>query len=397
MTDSIRLGRILGIPVGVHWGALIVAAIFTFSLATTGLADFAPGSGLGIRLLVGLGGVVFFFASILAHEFGHAIVALRHGVGVSGITLWLMGGVAKLDRQAPSARSEFQIAVAGPAVSLGLGVFFASLGVIAAEIGGNRLATAVLAWLAAVNVILGIFNLLPAAPLDGGRVLTAVLWRSWDDPDRARLIAGRCGLILGAMLVALGIHLTVFVYGPPGLFNVAVGAMIFFAATEEIRAAVLSGRLAKTTVADLHTSHPQPVSDNMTVAQLRAWAGPAGGPAAFPVLRWDHEPIGYVVPGSHDHMDPPTQSWTKVHQVMHHRDVVLSVVDDMTIEVLLDRWAASPGTLVAAMAVTEGKDNRPVGTITEHQVRPLLEMPTLWGRARRPEPSVRLQPAPVRS
>lgn len=390
MTDSVRLGRILGIPVGLHWGALIVAAIFTSSLATTGLADFAPGTGLTVRLIVGVGGVTVFFASILAHELGHALVALRHGVGVSGITLWLMGGVAKLDRQAPSARSEFQIAIAGPAVSFGLGLFFASVGVIVAEIEPNRLAIAVLAWLAGVNIILAVFNLLPAAPLDGGRVLTAILWRRWNDPDQARLVAGRCGLILSVLMVGGGLYLSLFVYGAPGLFNVAVGAMVFFAAGEEIRSAVLSRRLASTSVAAVHANHPQAVSDNVTVAQLREWAGPDGQATAYPVMRWDHEPIGYVVPGELDRLDAPEQSWTKVHQVMHQAPAVTHIPAEASVGALMDLWSAYPATV----GVTHGRHDQPVGTVTDQQIRPLLEAPTLWGTDRSHRNTTTVPPPP---
>lgn len=391
MNDSVRLGRVFGIPVGVHWGALIVAALFTFSLATTGLADYAPEASLSTRIGVGIVGVTVFFASILAHEIGHALVALRNGVGVSGITLWLMGGVAKLDRQAPSARSEFQIAIAGPAVSFGLGVFFASVAIIVAEIAPNRLAVAVLAWLAGVNMILALFNLIPAAPLDGGRVLAAALWRRWDDADRARLVAGRCGLVFSLVLIGAGLYLSVYVYGVPGLLNVAVGAMVFFAAGEEIRSAVVSRRLATTTVEELHSSHPQAIADNVTVGQLRSWAGSAGDVVAFPVSRWDHTPIGYVVPMQLDRMDPAEQSWTKVHQVMHPGNTVISVAADTSIDDLMTVWAERPGTV----AITTDGDGRAVGTITDAQIRPLLLSPTLWGSDREVRPRTTMPPPPV--
>ena len=394
MSDSIRLGRIFGIPVGLHWGALVIAAVFALSLATSALVSFAPDTSLTIRLLVASGGVVVFFASILAHEVGHAVVALRHGIKVSSITLWVMGGMAKLEQQPQSARSEFQIAIAGPAVSLGLGLFFASLGVIAAGVGSSRLVVVVLAWLAAMNLLLGLFNMLPAAPLDGGRVLTAALWRSSGDADHARLVAGRCGLILSLGLVLIGAYLLMFSIPINGILNIAVGATVYFAAAAEIANAAMRRRLSTIKVGDLHSPHPVPVPDITTVGQLAVWAGADGQATAYPVVRWDHRPIGYVVPGWSAAMSNADQSWTQVNQIMLPADQVYTADTSEAVSSLLHRLAVDSTTVIVT-----GSHHGAIGTLTNRQIQPVLAPPTLWGNDRKlkaapPQPDRNLNATP---
>ena len=380
MTSSIRLGRILGIPVGLHWGALLIAAAFAVSLATSALVSLAPGTSLGVRLGVATAGVVVFFASILAHEIGHAVVALHHGIGVSSITLWVLGGMARLERQPPTARAELRIAAAGPAVSLLLGAFFTSLSIIVAASASTRVTVVILGWLGGVNLLLGVFNLLPAAPLDGGRILTAILWRRSDDPDRARIIAGRCGLVLSLILIVTGTYLMVFADLVNGATNLAVGALIYFAAAAEISSAALRRRLASTTVADLHTPHPPPINDGVTISQFLHWAGADGRATAYPVVRWDHHPVGYVVPDWAASLSEPEQAWTSVGALMVRADQVVTATVTEPIEDVIDRLGDGRSVLQ-----THDPDTATtVGTLTDRQIRPLLAAPSLWGTDRRP-------------
>lgn len=383
MDDSLRLGRLFGIPVGLHWGALVMAALFTANLATNALPVMAPDTALWLRLTVGVGGVIVFLASILAHEFGHAVTALRHGIGVSGVTLWLLGGVAKLERQAPSARAEFLVAVAGPATSLVLGLFFAALAVIAEAVAAPAMAVAVLIWLAGINLILAVFNLLPAAPLDGGRVLAAALWKRWDDPEQARIVAGRCGLVFSVLLTGLSLYLAV-VYSPIALANILIALMMFFAASAEIRAAAVTTRL-RTTVAELHHPYPAPVPATHTLAQFDGLTPSIDGHVAHPVIRWSTaEPVGYIGPAALK-VKGPERSWTTVSTAMHHPNELIRVPVTITAEQLLARWEHAP----LPLAVTVDDQGRAVGTITDVVLRPLLETPTRWGT----NPDRRLRPA----
>ncbi len=376
MNDSLRLGRLFGIPVGLHWGALLMAALFTANLATNALPVMAPDTPLWLRLTAGVGGVIIFLASILAHEFGHAVTALRHGIGVSGVTLWLLGGVAKLERQAPSAKAEFHVAVAGPLASLVLGAFFAALVVIADAVAAPAMAVAILIWLAGINVILAVFNLLPAAPLDGGRVLAAVLWKRWDDAEQARIVAGRCGLVFSGLLTAISLYLAV-TYSPIALANILIAVMMFAAASAEIRASVVTRRL-RATVAELHHSLPAAVPDTHTLAQFDALTPSVDGHVAHPVVRWStSEPVGYIGPSALD-VKGPERSWTTVATVMHHPNELVRVPLTTTAEELIELWEQAP----LPLAITVDEYARPVGTITDVVLRPLLETPTRWGNDR---------------
>ena len=384
MTDSIRLGRILGIPIGINWSIVAVAVFFTAGLAVQALPRSVPDSSLGLRVAAAAIAVLVFFASILAHELGHAVAALGHGVGVHGITLWLLGGVAKLDRQAPSARAEFQIAVAGPAVSFALGIFFVALTVIAIAVLEAPLAVAVLAWLGLVNIVLAVFNLLPAAPLDGGRVLTAALWKRLGNAEQARIISGRCGLFLAIALITIGVvQLMVFEqFG--GWVTALVGGFSFTAARAEIAAAAVRRRLLDTEVGRLAVRHPPSVPDTITVTQLLEWAGPDGANTAHPVTRWGPEPIGYVVPADlATLLTGPERSWTQIREIMHRPTDVECVGTSDSVDSLLRRWEAGAASLALVANHAGGPS---FATITDHQVRPLLVSPNLWGGERAAKP-----------
>lgn len=378
VNDSIRFGRILGIPVGIHWGALALGLLFTVSLATTTLAALAPETSIERRSVVAAAAVLAFFVSILAHEFGHAVAARHHGVGVAGITLWVMGGVAKLEQPAPNARAEFQIAIAGPAVSAAAGIFFGSLAVIVDAAVTARLAVIVLIWLGGINLILALFNLLPGAPLDGGRVLTAWLWHHNDDGEQSRVVAGRCGLVLGVLLVVAGVWIAVELGDINGWFTVAVGLMVFFAARAEIAVAAVRRRLTLNPIAEHHRAHPTPIPHDTPIDRLQTMAGVSGRGVAFPVIRWDHRPIGYVVPAWGERLPVAERSWTPVHQLMHEPSQVVSAPASAPVATLIDTWTEEPERI----AITTDARGGVAGTITYRQALPLFERPSLFGLPR---------------
>jgi len=386
--STLRLGRVLGIPVEIHWSILAVVALFTGNLAIRALPIYAPGTELKWRLVAALVGVILFFASILAHELGHSLVALGHGVGVSSITLWLLGGMAELDRMVPTARAEARIAAAGPAVSGILAVFFSATAVISFELGAWRLFVAVAVWLGFVNLTLAVFNLAPAAPLDGGRILTAALWRRMGDAERARVLAGRCGLVLSVLLVLGGAVQLMTVGMLEGWVMAAVGLFVFQAARAEIRSAVVRGRLRATPAATLAVAHPPSLPDSTSVLQLGQWAGDgAGRHTAFPVVRWGLDPVGYVVPGALASIPAAQQSWTRVGQVMVRSEDVDRIEVGATAEEVLARWDGDRSRIAV---LHRGHDPAPTATLTFAQLAPMLAWPDLWGRDRnRAEPGVR--------
>jgi Zn-dependent protease len=188
--SSLRLGRIAGIEFGVNWSWLVVFALIVWTLASAIFPSTNPGLSKSAHIAMAIVAAFLFFLSILAHEFGHALQARREGIEIEGITLWLFGGVAKFKGSYRSAGAEFRVAIAGPLVSLALGLLFVLIAVIP---GIPSAADGVSAWLGYINLTLLAFNLIPAPPLDGGRVLHAALWRSRGDYVWATRIAANIG------------------------------------------------------------------------------------------------------------------------------------------------------------------------------------------------------------
>lgn len=225
MRGTFRIGRLLGVPVGLHWSLLVMGVLLTVSLAGGRLADEFPATPSWGLWLVGAASALVFFGSVLAHELGHAVAARRFGVVTDAIDLWLLGGMARLRREAPSAAAEFWISSAGPLVSLACGAVLAGAARALDLAGLSGVVPAALAWLAVVNVVLGLFNLLPAAPLDGGRVLQSVLWWRTGDRHRAGAIAARAGQVLGLAVMALGVW--DLLRGGFGVLTLLVGWFVF--------------------------------------------------------------------------------------------------------------------------------------------------------------------------
>ena len=174
-----------------------------------------------------------FFVSLLAHELAHAFFAVRAGVRVEGITLWLLGGVAKLDGDAPTPGHDLRIAASGPIVSGLLGIGFGGLAVWLSTAGVAPLIAEAATWLARVNLLLAVFNLLPGAPLDGGRIVRAVAWRLGRDRLRAALVATRIGRVLGFGLVAFGMLELILGADLGGIWTIVIGLFLTGAAAAE--------------------------------------------------------------------------------------------------------------------------------------------------------------------
>jgi Zn-dependent protease len=231
--SSIRLGRIFGIPVGLDWSLLLIAGLLTFSLAADRFPAEFPGEATGAYWAVGLLAAGLFFASVLAHELAHSLVARRHGVQVDGITLWMLGGMAKLGGESPSAGAELLIAGAGPATSVGLAAAFGISALALSVLGAPALLGSALAWLALINGILALFNLIPAAPLDGGRILASLLWFRHGNRYRAVATAAQVGVGFGWLLVALGAVGWLAGLGFGGLWTALIGWFLVSAARAE--------------------------------------------------------------------------------------------------------------------------------------------------------------------
>jgi Zn-dependent protease len=378
--DTLRLGRIAGVPVGVHWSvvgmALLVAAVLGLGVLPTTFPDH-PWTQ---RWVAAAAGTVLFGVSLLVHELGHAVVARRHGVGVDGITLWVLGGVARLTRQAPTASAELQIAVAGPLGSAVIGLVLAGGAIATRHSDSATLGRAVLLWVGLVNVALAVLNLLPGAPLDGGRVLTALVWRRTGDAERARLLSGRAGLVLGALLVVVG-GVEIFRFERlAGWGTIAVGAFLVSAARTEIASAVVRGRLRRTTMGDVMTPHPPAVPDSLTLDRFLAWSAERAE-VVFPVVRWDHQPTGWISRDLASRFADPQRSWTPVSRAMVADDVAPRAWSSEAVDDVLARLRDDlPHLVVVLDPATEAVR----GTVGATRLDALFRSPDLWGR----EPAV---------
>jgi Zn-dependent protease len=309
MTASLRFGRVAGIPVGASWSALLIASLIAWSLAGRLLPVQAPGLGPAAYWLAGAVGAGLFLGSLLAHEIGHALVARRAGLRVRGITLWLLGGVAQLEDEPASPGDELRVAIVGPAVSLALAVAFGLAAFGLAVAGGPAVVVVVAAWLAIANTALALFNLLPAAPLDGGRVLRGLLWRRHGSRVRASVTATRAGVWVGGGLVAYGLLGALTGWGIGTLWTSLVGWFLVVAARQERDQAVLSSQLGGLRAGQVMTPAPAAAPAWFTVdAFLRNYVEPWQA-AALPLRTFDGRAAGvvtaaalYAVPADRRHI-----------------------------------------------------------------------------------------------
>jgi len=267
---SISLGRIAGIKVGVNASVFLIVAILVAGLATGQLPAAFPGRSVVGYVIAALIAALLFLASLLAHELAHSVVARRNGIEVESIVLWLLGGVAQLRGEAKTPGADFRIAIVGPLTSFALAIVFGLAAGGVAWLGTAGLPFGVLAYLAATNAMLAVFNLIPAAPLDGGRVLRAALWHWRGNRHTAAVTAARVGRILGFVLIALGVLQLVTGLGLGGIWLALIGWFIVSAATAEEQQARLDGRLAGVAVGQVMTAQPTVVDGNLTVADFIA-------------------------------------------------------------------------------------------------------------------------------
>ncbi len=292
MEETLPLGRVAGVRIGANWSLLVVFWLIAWSLADSGLPHAAPHHSSAAYWIAGVATAVVFYACLLAHELAHAVVARRSGIVVEGIVLWLFGGVSRLKGEAATARTELRVALAGPATSLALGLAFWAVTV---AIGGRgSLVAAATGWLGWINAILAVFNLAPAFPLDGGRVLRALLWQRSGDRPAATAAAGRAGEAFAYLLVAFGLLAFFGGAGIGGLWLVFLGWFVLLAARSEAASSALASELAGVTAADVMTPHPIVAPAAVTVERLLdEWVYP-NHCSTFPIVDAGGQLVGLV-------------------------------------------------------------------------------------------------------
>jgi len=270
---GLLLGTIRGIQIRVDWSIALIFALIAFGLAAWQFPAVSPHQAALTYILAGILTTAVYFASLLAHEVAHSLMALRYGLRVKSITLWLFGGVSDLGGDVPSPAAEARIAGVGPLTSLLLGGIFAAAAILVGTAHPARASIAgavyfALWYLGITNVVLAVFNILPAAPLDGGRLLRAVIWWRTGDRVKATVQADRAGQVLGWVCIIGGLYAFFITRDLSWVWISLVGWFLTAAATAEAQQAVLAGQLPGIRVSQVMTPDPVTVPGSMNVSEF---------------------------------------------------------------------------------------------------------------------------------
>jgi len=376
---ALTLFHLRGIRIGVDYSWFVV--LFFIIIWLSGFYESVLGAGASGAAPYALAVIsaLAFFGSILLHELGHALVAMRHGIGITEITLWLFGGVAHMARDTDSARTEFRVAVAGPLVTLAIAIVSVAAGIALAGSEQGFLdamlvsdgaevspALAVLGWLASLNLLVLVFNLIPAFPLDGGRIARALAWKITGDRNRATRFAAGMGQGFSYLFIATGV-LLVFVPGGAftGIWLALIGFLLGSAARGAARRTEFTSRLDGISVADVMDADPIAIRDDTTVAQaldeffLRyRWPW-------FPVTDAAQRFLGMIVRDAADAVPDDARGTRRVGDVFEaDSGATLQVRDDAPLEVLLGNDSLQR---LGALAAVDA-DGRLRGIVTADQV-----------------------------
>lgn len=282
---GVRLGRILGVEIFLHPSWFLLAGLIAFILGQ-GFSSGSPSfSGAG-AVVLGLMGAVLFFASLLAHELAHSVVAERKGIPVHRITLFLLGGAAQITREPSTAGDEAKIALAGPALSVVLGVLLLGLGLVADQVGALA-GAALFGTLGAINLLLAAFNMLPGFPMDGGRVLRAAIWAGTHDLAKATRIAATAGRVIAIVMIGGGASLALLGALPVnGIWLVLIGFFLYQSAHAAYRQAPAAGLAAHVgmTVGQVMTPRPEWIPTGLRLGEDVHRRLAAVRDRAFPVV-----------------------------------------------------------------------------------------------------------------
>jgi Zn-dependent protease len=372
---SITLFHVRGIRVAVDWSWFFVLFLVIFWLSRfygDVLGESGSSAAFGLAVLSAAG----FFGSIVLHELGHAFAALRNGIGISSIQLWIFGGMARMDRESDSPRTELEVAVAGPLVTLAIIVVLTAVGLLAAGPDEFRRAAlvesnagasglvAMIAWLASINLLVLVFNLLPAFPMDGGKIVRAIAWWRTGDRTSATRLAANLGRVFAYVFIGGGL-LLIFsgdVFG--GVWLALIGMIINGSARAASMQTAITSGISKLSVADVMDREPVSIPDDLSVEQaldeyfLRyRWPW-------FPVVDAAHHFLGLVVKDKADEVPETSRTTSFVSDLLERDDGTFQVRDDTPLDALLSSRALRRfGALMAVDA-----EGRLSGVITVEQV-----------------------------
>ena len=317
MQTNIKLGRVFGIQIGLHYSWFLIALLIVLSVA----GDFSAAHktwSQGLIWSLSILTALLFFVSLLAHELAHSLVAEKHGLPVRSITLFALGGVSQIEKDPSDAKTEFWMAIVGPLTSIAIGVCclgMAHWGGWNPGTSGSTPFVAMLVWLSYINLGLGIFNMVPGYPLDGGRVLRALIWWKTGDAGRSTRIAARIGEGVGVIFIAFGIMQAFGGAGFNGLWIAFIGWFLTQAAAESYRAVGTVPFLTSLHVADLMSSDCPIVDAHMDVQHFVDEEMLRTGKRCF-LVQQNGAFVGLITPHEIKHLDRNKWSSTTLSSVM---------------------------------------------------------------------------------
>lgn len=337
LNSSLKLGRIRGIEIAIHWSWLIIFVLFTWSLAVFFFPPLYPGWSAITYWIVGAISTVLLFISVLLHELSHSLVAESQGIPVSSITLFVFGGVSNIQREPTTARNEFLMAVAGPVSSIVIGVV--SYGLLLALAGvAPPVVLAVLFAMAIYNVILGVFNLIPGFPLDGGRVFRSIIWAITGSFREATNVATIVGQVFAYIFIFGGLFLAITGSFLSGIWLVFIGWFLNNAASSSRQQAELESLLRGVKVGTVMSTNPPAVPTHTSLVDFVEHFVLARNIRAVPVVsESDRSILGLVT--LQEVREVPREAWssTAVDQVMvPARNLTVATPDEPLIDALRD-------------------------------------------------------------
>jgi Zn-dependent protease len=382
--SSITLFHVRGIRVAVDWSWFLVLFLVIFWLSRF-YGDVLGESGTETApFALAVASAAGFFGSIVLHELGHALVAIRNGIGITSIQLWIFGGMARMDRESDSPATEFKVAVAGPLVTLAIVVALTAVGLAAAgpdefwkavlieSDSGVSGVLAAVAWLASINFLVLIFNLLPAFPMDGGRIVRALAWWRTGDRSSATRFAARLGRVFAYIFIGGGLLLVFDGAVFAGVWLALIGVVINGSARAASAQTQISGRISNLSVADVMDREPVAIPGELSVEKaldeyfLRyRWPW-------FPVVDAAHRFLGLVVRDKADEVPEVSRATSLVSDLVELDDGTFQVRADAPLDSLLGNQNLRRfGALMAVDA-----DGRLAGVVTAEQVgRALRDAP----------------------
>ena len=357
-SNAIKLATVSGFDIKVDPSWALIAALVTWTLSQQYFPATLPDQTSQMYVVMAVVAMLSFFGSLLLHELAHSVVARRFGVQIKGITLFLFGGVAELAEEPKSATAEFWIALAGPAMSLSLSAVFWLLAQLSVQLLNAPAVIETLSYLAAVNLVIALFNLVPAFPLDGGRVLRAYLWHRHGDILRATKAAARSGTIFAYGLMFLGVLVLFQGLLITGLWYIMIGFFVLGAARGAYHSQIMDNAFAGKTVGNLMVQNPVVVSPELTLSDFVNTVVMSKRVSFAPVVE-DGILLGQIDKDVLSVIDHDNWSNTRVGDVFAGLDVATTISPDMPISGLLAQIAQT-GTRKFLVV----KDHTLLGVIT---------------------------------